>query len=80
MDLVSLISLAANNGASDLHLESGLSPALRVRGVLRMAGEPIPSNNIGEMARRLLSEEQWLFFQERRSLIFQKRFKGFVAA
>jgi twitching motility protein PilT len=76
MDLDSLISLAANNGASDLHLESGLSPALRVRGILRMAGEPISSNIIGEMARRLLSEEQWQFFLERRSFDLSKTIQG----
>src|ERR1700677_3193575 len=76
MDLDSLISLAASNGASDLHLESGLSPALRVRGILRMAGGAIPSNIICEMARPLLSEEQWQFFLERRSFDLSKTIQG----
>jgi len=46
MDLDSLIALALENGASDLHLESGLPGALRVRGTLRTFGEPIPANTL----------------------------------
>ncbi len=76
MDLESLISQAATNGASDLHLESGLSPALRIRGALRMAGDPIPSNAMAEMARRLLNEEQWQSFLERRSFDFSRTIQG----
>jgi twitching motility protein PilT len=76
MDLESLISLAAQNGASDLHLESGLSPALRVRGALRVAGDAIPSKVMAEMARQILTEEQWHSFLERRSFDFSKTIHG----
>ena len=76
MDLESLISQAASNGASDLHLESGLSPAMRVRGTLRMAGDAIPAQVLAEMARQLLGEEQWQFFLERRSFDFSKTIHG----
>jgi twitching motility protein PilT len=76
MDLETLISQAASNGASDLHLESGLSPAMRVRGTLRLAGDAIPPNVLTEMARRLLGEEQWQFFLERRSFDFSKAIRG----
>jgi twitching motility protein PilT len=76
MDLESLIGLAASNGASDLHLESGLSPALRIRGALRMAGDPIPSKEMAEMARLLLNEEQWQAFLERRSFDFSRTIQG----
>ncbi|MGA2871267.1 MAG: type IV pili twitching motility protein PilT, partial [Verrucomicrobiota bacterium] len=72
MDLESLIGVAASNGASDLHLESGLSPALRIRGALRMAGDPIPSKAMAKMARLLLNEEQWQSFLERRSFDFSR--------
>jgi twitching motility protein PilT len=74
--LESLIGLAASSGASDLHLESGLSPALRIRGALRMAGDPIPSKTMAEMARLLLNEEQWQFFLERRSFDFSRTIQG----
>jgi twitching motility protein PilT len=76
MDLESLINLAATNGASDLHLESGLSPALRVRGTLRVAGDAIPGSVMTEMARRLLTEDQWHSFLERRSFDFSKTLRG----
>ncbi len=76
MDLVSLISQAANNGASDLHLESGLSPAMRIRGILRVVGDAIPANILSEMARGLLGEEQWQVFLERRSFDFSKTIQG----
>ena len=41
MELESLIESAAERGASDLHLEAGLPPALRVRGSLQIGGEPV---------------------------------------
>ncbi|MEN9676301.1 MAG: hypothetical protein RIS76_2197 [Verrucomicrobiota bacterium] len=34
-NLESLIGTARQQGASDLHLEAGLGPALRIRGTLR---------------------------------------------
>jgi twitching motility protein PilT len=76
MDLESLISQAAKNGASDLHLESGLSPAMRVRGTLRLAGDAIPAAVLAEMVHRLLGEEQWHAFLERRSFDFSKTIQG----
>ena len=57
MELESLIESAAANGASDLHLEAGMPAALRVRGALRVAGEPIPPKSLPDMARRLIGEE-----------------------
>jgi len=76
MDLESLISEAATAGASDLHLESRLSPATRVRGTLRVAGEPIPPQAITEMARSLIGEEQWPCFLERRSYDLSRTVRG----
>jgi twitching motility protein PilT len=58
MDLESLISAAAASGASDLHLESRLAPATRVRGALRVAGEPVPPQQMSDLARSLIGEEQ----------------------
>jgi twitching motility protein PilT len=76
MDLESLIGAAAASGASDLHLESRLAPATRVRGALRVAGEPIPASAVTEMARALIGEEQWPFFLERRSFDLSKTIRG----
>jgi twitching motility protein PilT len=76
MDLESLIALAQQNGASDLHLESGLPAALRVRGSLRTVGEPIPSKTMLEMARHLLPDEHWQHFLERRSFDMSKTIHG----
>ena len=67
MDLDSLVKTGLDNGASDLHLESGLPPALRIRGTLRTLGEPLPGNFLLEAARAVIGEEQWPRFLEQRS-------------
>jgi twitching motility protein PilT len=59
MELERLIQMARDEGASDLHLESGLPPALRVRGELRLLGEPIPATALTLAARELVGDEGW---------------------
>lgn len=76
MELESLIRLAADSGASDLHLEPGLAPALRIRGTLCVAGEVIPAKNLAEMAQLLIGEEQWHSFLERHSFDLSKTIQG----
>lgn len=76
MNLDSLIESAAANGASDLHLEAGMPVALRVRGTLRVAGEPVAPGVLMESARRLLGEDQWLVFAERRSFDLSRTIGG----
>jgi len=76
MDLESLIALAQTNGASDLHLESGLPAALRVRGSLRTVGEPVPGKTMLEMAQKLLGNDHWQHFLERRSFDMSKTIRG----
>jgi twitching motility protein PilT len=76
MDLESLVGVAQQNGASDLHLESGLPAALRVRGTLRTVGEPIPGKTMLEMARHLLGDDHWQHFLERRSFDMSKTIQG----
>lgn len=71
-----MISAAAADGASDLHLEARLAPALRVRGALRVGGEPIPPQALSEVARSLIGEEQWPFFLERRSFDLSRTIGG----
>src|SRR5437867_845320 len=76
MNLESLIGSAQTQGASDLHLEAGLPAALRVRGTLRVASEPVPAPVLREMARELLSPPQWEVFRERRSFDLSKTIQG----
>jgi twitching motility protein PilT len=76
MDLDSLIESAVGAGASDLHLEAGMPAALRVRGQLRVAGEPLAPGVLIEFARRLIGEEQWPAFVERRSFDLSRNIGG----
>jgi twitching motility protein PilT len=76
MDLDALIESAAANGASDLHLEAGMPVALRIRGQLRITGEPIAPGVLTEIARRLTGEDQWPVFVERRSFDLSRAISG----
>ncbi|MHC1766502.1 MAG: type IV pilus twitching motility protein PilT [Verrucomicrobiia bacterium] len=76
MDLESLVAMAKSNGASDLHLEPGLPPALRVRGALRTAGEPMGAPVLLELARDLIGPDCWPVFLERRSFDCSKTIRG----
>ncbi len=76
MELESLIESAAGSGASDLHLEAGMPAAVRVRGALRVAGEPIAPKLLMEAARTLIGEIQWPVFLERRSFDLSKTIRG----
>src|SRR2546422_6989120 len=76
MDLATLISIAKEQKASDLHLEAGLPSALRVRGTLRITGEPLSPRVLLEMARALIGEEQWPRFLERRSFDLSRTIQG----
>jgi twitching motility protein PilT len=76
MQLDTLIESAAANGASDLHLEAGMPAAMRIRGALRIAGEPIAPKMLTEAARELLGAEQWPVFVERRSFDMSRTIRG----
>ncbi len=76
MELDTLIESAAGNAASDLHLEGGMPAALRVRGALRVLGEPIAPKVLTELARELIGETQWPVFLERRSFDLSKTIHG----
>lgn len=76
MDLNALIESAANNGASDLHLEAGMPVAMRIRGALRIAGEPIAPKELTGFAQQLLGDEQWPVFVERRSFDLSRTLGG----
>ncbi len=76
MDLETLVGVALQNGASDIHLEPGLPAALRVRGTLRTVGEPLPAPALLESARRVIGENHWPQFLERRSSDLSRTIRG----
>lgn len=76
MNLETLIGLANEQGASDLHLEPGLPAAVRVRGVLRTVGEPISGHSLLEMARQVIGSESWPHFLERCSADLSSTIQG----
>src|SRR5437879_6707776 len=76
MSLEDFIATAKQQRASDLHLEPGLPPALRVRGSLRTLGEPIPAKALFEWAREIIGETHWQNFLERRSADLSRTLQG----
>src|SRR5438128_1698733 len=76
MNLESLIAVAQQQGASDLHLEAGLPAAMRIRGALRTAGEPIPAQTLLGFAREIIGDIHWPQFLERRSADLSKTIQG----
>ena len=74
--LEAFVGLAKEQRASDLHLESGLPPALRVRGTLRIIGERVSPGVLQGMARALLGDDAWHTLQERRSHDLSKTVRG----
>src|SRR5580658_3876035 len=76
MSLRALVALAKAEGASDLHVEPGLAPVLRVRSQLRGVGEPVSPAMSLEWARELIAPEDWPHFQERRSFDLSRVIEG----
>jgi twitching motility protein PilT len=76
MSLEALIASAREKGASDLHLEPGLPAALRVRGALGTAGDPLPAKTLVDFARAIIGESHWNEFLERRSFDLSKTIAG----
>ncbi|HOX03707.1 MAG TPA: PilT/PilU family type 4a pilus ATPase [Candidatus Paceibacterota bacterium] len=75
--LESLVVVAARQGASDLHLEAGLPPAVRIRGVLQVAAHPLPAKSLVEIARALLGADGWAAFEQRRSCDLSRNIAGY---
>lgn len=65
--LDALVSEARNKGASDLHLEAGLPAAMRIRGALRVSGQPMAGQALLEAARGIIGARNWNDFVARRS-------------
>jgi len=76
MTLDSLVSLATERGASDLHLEPGLPPAIRIRGALKTMGEPLSAKVLLGLAKEVIGDADWPQFEERWSSDVSQRFSG----
>jgi twitching motility protein PilT len=76
LNLRDLISLAKSEGASDLHIETGLAPMLRVRGNLRPAGGPVTGELTLRWARQMIDPDHWPHFEQRRSFDLSRNMEG----
>ena len=76
MNIDSLVALAKEQGASDLHIEAGLPPALRIRGVLRVLSEPVSAKLSLGMVRETVGEAGWDRFLARGSFDLSKTIHG----
>ena len=76
MNLRQLIALAKEEGASDLHVEPGLSPVLRVRGHLRSVGDPVEPAASQQWAQEMIGHENWPEFLQRRSFDLSRTIEG----
>ncbi len=76
MNLSELVAMAKQNGASDLHLEPGLPPAIRVRGTLRAAGPPVAGKLLMEAANEIIGPDGWNDFLLRRSYDLSRNIQG----
>jgi twitching motility protein PilT len=76
MTLDSIIRAARERGASDVHLEGGMPMALRIRGELRLVGEPLSPTTLSGMAREVIGDLDWPEFLERCSYDLSRAIQG----
>jgi twitching motility protein PilT len=74
--LDSLVAIAKDAGASDLHLEAGMPAAIRVRGRLQTTGEPISGETTLAIARKIVGDANWPEFAQRRSFDGSRLIRG----
>ncbi|NRA68095.1 MAG: Flp pilus assembly complex ATPase component TadA [Pseudobacteriovorax sp.] len=66
--LSTIIRSARQKGASDVHLDCGLPPALRVDGKITFLDEAITATKLNEWVIGLLGPDRWEYLQERKSI------------
>ena len=76
MNIEALILAASKQGASDLHLEPSLPPAVRVRGQLQIKGPPLDANELSQAARHYVTDTHWAEFLERGSYDLSRTIQG----
>ena len=72
MDILSLVHLAAEKGASDLHIVAFSPPLLRVKGAMQpvVEMEPLTPDDIDQAFKQITSEEQRATFEHNLELDF----------
>src|SRR5260370_676645 len=71
IDLLALLQFSKEQGASDLHLSSGLPPMLRVHGeIVRVKTDPLSREDTLEAVRGIMNETQRRTFDQRLDLDF----------
>jgi twitching motility protein PilT len=75
MNLESIVAAARELGASDIHLEGGMPPMMRVRGELKHQGAAVASGDLTAMARELL-DDGWSAFLDRGSADLSRTVNG----
>lgn len=75
MTLESIVAAARELGASDIHLEGGMPPMMRVRGELKGSGAAVSSGELTAMAREVLGDG-WNAFLERGSADLSRTVSG----
>jgi twitching motility protein PilT len=70
-DLVALLTFAKEEGASDLHVSSGLPPLLRLRGsMVRLDMPALTPQETHDAIRRILTDDHRRIFEDRHELDF----------
>src|SRR5882724_4547939 len=67
MTLKAWVQKGRELGASDVHLEAGTAPVVRVRGELVGIAEPLPAAYLEQVSQSLLGAEAWEIFAARGS-------------
>ncbi|MFC2056190.1 type IV pilus twitching motility protein PilT [Chloroflexota bacterium] len=72
MDILSVVRLAAEKGASDVHIVAFSPPLLRVKGAMQPVAEmePLTPDDIDQAFNQITSEEQRADFEQRLELDF----------
>ena len=76
MTLSGLVQSARERGASDLHLESGLPPTVRVASALQLLGEPLSREAVTAMAMEVVGEAGWAELEQRGSFDASRTISG----
>ena len=76
MRLDAIVAAARDRRASDIHLEPGYPPALRIASSLVTAGEAISREDMTAMAMEVIGDELWPEFQRRGSSDLSRTIEG----
>jgi len=71
-----LIKSAKTAGASDLHLEAGLPPVMRIGGELIRRGDSVSTNMLESIGRKLIGEAGWPRFVDQGSFDLSANIAG----